>query len=505
MIPPRLLDALCIPSLILRAASLLLASHHRSEWFAEWHAELWHITKGRDPKARQSPQDAIAFSLGAFQDALWLRRNHPRPSQPRFALGSASRCAMSLAIWASAALLLCLLLPETRKVVSPSPYANKIDLVMISSDGFTGAQTPAIRFADYRAWKASTRHLFTELAFYQPIQKRVRLAPHNAPQLSLMRASSNLFPLLSIPPLALAPGQIQRQEHTRLVLSESAWRSYFHADPQIIGHQVEIGGQQILITGVIPADAWRLPGQVDAWLLEDEQHVDSIPSNSQGFVLARIKPSGFPPRSGEWHYITVRRPDGDPQRFDCVPLREETRQPLLLFLFALLVACLALPATTPLPLGEYPASAAGQTWKIRARRWIFLAAKFAVIVPGVYFTSLALSYGIHFAVHVPDALLSQYLELSSSFFGLLFAFRWALRDQRQRCPVCLRVLTNPAHVGETSRNFLAWNGTELICAGGHGLLHIPELPTSWFSTQRWLYLDPSWSSLFADAYLPSNG
>jgi hypothetical protein len=29
------------------------------------------------------------------------------------------------------------------------------------------------------------------------------------------------------------------------------------------------------------------------------------------------------------------------------------------------------------------------------------------------------------------------------------------------------------------------------------LLHIPGLPTSWFSTQRWLYLDTSWDFLFA--------
>ena len=46
---------------------------------------------------------------------------------------------------------------------------------------------------------------------------------------------------------------------------------------------------------------------------------------------------------------------------------------------------------------------------------------------------------------------------------------------------------------------LAWHGTELICAGGHGLLHVPELPTSWFATQRWLYLDTSWNSLFLRA------
>jgi hypothetical protein len=33
--------------------------------------------------------------------------------------------------------------------------------------------------------------------------------------------------------------------------------------------------------------------------------------------------------------------------------------------------------------------------------------------------------------------------------------------------------------------------------GGHALLHVPGLPTSWFSTQRWLYLDTSWGFLFA--------
>jgi len=124
-----------------------------------------------------------------------------------------------------------------------------------------------------------------------------------------------------------------------------------------------------------------------------------------------------------------------------------------------------------------------------------------LIVLIVSFSSLDLAYGGYFQ----HSSTCQYLQMASSFAGLLFAFRWVLQDQRNRCPVCLRLLSNPARVGETSRNFLAWNGTELICAGGHGLLHIPELPTSWFSTQRWQYLDPSWSTLFSDTYTTSAG
>jgi hypothetical protein len=126
-------------------------------------------------------------------------------------------------------------------------------------------------------------------------------------------------------------------------------------------------------------------------------------------------------------------------------------------------------------------------------RWSFLSAKLTLLLPIVYFASLDLAYG-HSTL---DPVRAMYIQLITSFSLCLFGFRWVLHDQRQRCPVCLRLVTNPAHVGQPSRTFLAWNGTELMCSGGHTLLHVPGLPTSWFSTQRWLYLDPSWEFLFA--------
>jgi hypothetical protein len=170
-------------------------------------------------------------------------------------------------------------------------------------------------------------------------------------------------------------------------------------------------------------------------------------------------------------------------------------------LFTLIVAVLTLPATTALPLGEYPRLSGRLPWAVSGRRWLFLLGKVSLIVPLVCLSSVDVAYGIPSL----SSTSTQYIQLGLSYFGFLFAFRWILEDQRRRCPVCLRVLSNPARVGEASRNFLAWNGTELICAGGHGLLHIPELPTSWFSTQRWLSLDASWGSLFSDACVPYAG
>ncbi len=88
--------------------------------------------------------------------------------------------------------------------------------------------------------------------------------------------------------------------------------------------------------------------------------------------------------------MTVYRAYGDADRFECVSLAEQTRQPFSIYLFTLFIACLALPATTPLPLGEYPARAERLGWSVRVRRWLFLAAKLALILPLVYFASIDL-------------------------------------------------------------------------------------------------------------------
>jgi len=116
-----------------------------------------------------------------------------------------------------------------------------------------------------------------------------------------------------------------------------------------------------------------------------------------------------------------------------------------------------------------------------ARRWGFLAAKSVLLVSIVIFGSLRLGQ--------PAS--------SGIFLWHILVFRWAMADQRQRCPVCLRRLINPTRIGEPSHTFLDWYGTEFMCERGHGLLHVPEIRASCYNVRRWLYLDASWRSLFA--------
>jgi hypothetical protein len=74
----------------------------------------------------------------------------------------------------------------------------------------------------------------------------------------------------------------------------------------------------------------------------------------------------------------------------------------------------------------------------------------------------------------------------------LVGLRWAFRDQEQRCKQCLHALATPARVGRPSHNLLEWNGTELSCRHGHGLLSVPEMETSWCESSRWVELDRGW-------------
>jgi hypothetical protein len=254
----------------------------------------------------------------------------------------------------------------------------------------------------------------------------------------------------------------------------------------------DIDGTPVTIAGILPADAWRLPGSVDAVLLEAPTTLAQLAPSASGFAIARIRDAIFPaPRDGYRFMVETRC--GVVYHFNCISLRYLLGQPLANVLLVLFLACIALPATLPLSLSEAPVRRGPLPRGTFLRRTAFLAARLVLVTALVLLSSIALTWAPGFSRNT--AFLVQFL---TGVPTLLFAFRWIFHDQRRRCPQCLRLLSNPARVGQASCNFLAWNGTELLCVRGHGLLHIPELPTSWFSTQRWLALDSSWLCLFAE-------
>jgi hypothetical protein len=384
------------------------------------------------------------------------------------------------------------LLPGTRAALLSSPYQDARTLVIVSRDNSSHSLFPSIALGEYRYWQRAAQGVFSDLAFYQILQKQVHSGHGATVELSIARASNNLLDVMQTSGFSMsAPAQTAKGT-SRLILSRAAWRKYFHADPQIVGRVVFVMGEKATVAGIASADAWRLPGNADAWLLEDAVRIDTLSADAKGYVVARMQPSLTRNASQDRWHMTVPNKDGGVDGFACTSVTQYAREPFVLFAFAAMLALLALPATTSLPLGEYPFNPRQQPLSLRLRRWFFFAAKLALVLLVVCFASLDVAL-----ISVPaQSANSDCVQMIVAFAATLAALRWTLRDQRRRCPVCLQLLRHPVHVGQPSRNFLAWNGTELICVVGHGFLHVPELPTSWFATQRWLYLDASWKSIF---------
>lgn len=484
----------------LRTAALLVPRRQRTEWLKEWQSELWHVRQlcGAEQAFRwHAEQDAAAFCLGAFQDARCLQQ-HLRTVTPRKEyLSSPVQCLLFLLSLVTAASCLFLFLPGARIAAQPSPYRDAQNLMLITRAGLSGTSYPTIRAEQYRAWSARKQQLFSNFAFYQPIVKSVTLSPHHAAELSIARSSPNLFDLLGLPVQLLTPSS----SLPRLVLTDEARQRYFAKDQDVLGQVITVGNRKVEVAGIVAADQWRLPGRVDAWLLEPDADAAAIPPDAQGFLIGHVQPSPAHDRFSDHWDMSVPAGPGDTDYLTCDSLSGQASATLNIFIFMVILAFLALPATTSLPLGEYAATHHKLAWSKRFRRWIFLLAKIVLILPIVYFVSIDLAY---LSPSISQGT-SEGIQIVTSFSLCLFALRWTLRDQRKRCPICLGKLTNPARVGQPSRTFLAWNGTELICVGGHGLLHVPEMPTSWFSTQRWLYLDSSWDVLFPEADLAAPG
>jgi hypothetical protein len=473
---------------LLHCASLLVPHNRRATWLQEWSSELWYVV--REARSEQSSfvareRFAATFCVGAFQDAMYLRREQRalitraiRPSR------SSLRTTAALFAIAIVSFFAALLLPNVRSAVRPSPYRDPVNLVLIDQPGNFTYEFAHVRMRNYRLWRERTHRIFSEFAYYSPTIKQVRVGERHTAEFRVARVSANLFPMLGVQ----IPSIAHVSELPVLLVSPAVAQQLGDQAP---GSEVKLGIRRAVFGGVLPVDQWRLPGSFDAWLIEPGANSPAIADTARGYVLARRIPSAENVSLGDRWGMPAPESLGGYGSYEFATLSSIDRIPSTFYLFAVILALLSLPATTSLPLGEYPAGSEPISWPLRFRRWLFLAIKFSLLLPTIYFAPLDLAYALPVA-----PVTSQYIQICASFVIALFSFRWVLKDQRHRCPVCLSTLTHPARVGEPSRNFLGWNGTELICTGGHGLLHVPELPTSWFATQRWLYLDSSWSRIF---------
>ena len=129
-------------------------------------------------------------------------------------------------------------------------------------------------------------------------------------------------------------------------------------------------------------------------------------------------------------------------------------------------------------------SGRGQFW-LRAR--LFHLAKNVFVLLLTFSITADLTYP--FRAVMP--MTTEIVQTMSFAFLALLGLRWSMQDDVTRCRHCLRCLCAPERVGRPSHNFLEWNGTELLCSRGHGLLSVPEIETSWCQASAWVRLHSS--------------
>ena len=118
----------------------------------------------------------------------------------------------------------------------------------------------------------------------------------------------------------------------------------------------------------------------------------------------------------------------------------------------------------------------------RLQALFFCAAKGVLLWASAFLLSTAVFLPIHH--HLP--VFADVFQVLDLVVFALAGLRWAFADQAGRCRQCLHTLAPPARIGRPSRNLLEWNGTELSCRHGHGLLSVPELETSWCDAGSWV-------------------
>ena len=478
---------------LLRTSSLLVQVDRRAEWHREWLAELWHVRRACIPVGAFSwpaQREVTIFCLGAVSDAICLHRQAEQSSaSPAHVHGSAAKCV----VWLSTVLLTCFAIAHFLPGIQAEYDAARIQIrpnLLLVHDAQFGRETPTISPALFRNWKATRQRYFDSFAFYRTVHETAPVPGHRI-SWNVAHSTYNLFPLLGL------TVQLTNVHNglPAVILSHEAWIRDFASDPLISGRVVLLGQRQVTIVGVAPSGAWSLPGQPDAWLLEsDAQLAADTPSGGFGFLIAHLSPLGQAEMFGDHIPISARGIGDNDLDLDGVVFTSAVEGAWSLYSFALFLAILALPAVTSVSMGESNFSSHRPALKRRIYRFVFLFSKLALIAAIAYYASLDIAYS-HSSSFSSAAECGQ---LISGFVICLFGFSWALADQRKRCPVCLRCVTHPAQVGLASRTFLGWNGIEMVCMGGHTLLHVPSLPTSWFDGQRWLYLDNSWDFLFAD-------
>lgn len=483
--------ALALCNAIIRAAAQMVPSAQQRDWEREWLAEIWHRWHFLRCTGQWNGLEALRLvraSLGSLIDGGWhVFSAHVTGS--RFQEGTRSP-------WVCVGILIGALgivglssgsFAATRQLFFGPQHANA-NLLFIWRHPVAGGGDQGLPPDAAPDWAAHSRLLTAAAGF--TTKYAVAQGERTSPFRELMVTTEpRLFTIFGARPML---GAIPSA--AGVVLDQPTWRSIFHADARVIGSWLTVGRVSYRVSAVLPPGFQFLSRQPALFIVESELKDASVMVVAQAKrdVSASALTRELTNISETVSYYFFR---SDLRvRF----LRTAVWTPLGFFGIAVLVAALLLMA-----VARFRVRTLRVAWqpKYRAatlRRSAFFLGK----------TSLALTFvftaGLEWSRPESALLFASRDPASGPFLvwlyilGAMGVLFWSFADQRARCRVCLRLLCFPVRIGCPGCLLLDWSGTELLCAEGHGVLHVPHLAASWEEeAEHWITLDDSWQELFA--------
>jgi hypothetical protein len=490
-------------TLLLRAASLLVPKAKRRDWYQEWYAEIWHWAHFLHESGRMSGAAKLELARhcwGAFPDAAWHRFNQDRflrdvdevPRSARFCLGAIS-----------AALLLVFLVsglaPTIRSSLAPRPlpYAQPERIAQVSFPGNFNRYRESVIFYSAAQWAQRSRTA-KAVAAYSFGEVQLRVESENFPGMTA-RVSPNFFELLGVKPALgrlFKPGD-ERDCNQCAVVSQQFWKTRLRGDAGVVGKNIKFGRAQKEVIGVLPANFAFVRPDVSVWALPPAEYDGAIVVDHTGAVLRLADGASLAQAAREFQDFVGH----DNLAFNYANPEVEliaARSHLIVKVYLLFTA-LSLLGALALASTRLAAARTGKSkLSVRSilRWWSFLTLKTLLLLSFCLVLSLELTgrLSIWFTGSIEPMVgpVSTWLFLVTG----MIALSWSIHDQCRRCRVCLKRLGNEASVGAPSYLLLDWWGTELVCSEGHGLLHVPEMKSSWLEIEQWVRLDESWKPLF---------
>ncbi|HEV2402050.1 MAG TPA: ABC transporter permease [Candidatus Sulfotelmatobacter sp.] len=243
-------------------------------------------------------------------------------------------------------------------LLRPLPFKEPDQLVRVwhtpPAKSFPGIDTFSVSAANYIDWKRDN-HVFEQMAIYS--YRGVTLTGVAQPQqVDACSVSAGFFETLGVAPMlgrVFSPEEDQPGRTNVGVLSYRFWQEHFGSNPDVVGHEVAMDGQNFLIAGVMP-ESFRFPEFAQMWTpmgWTDKER--AVRGEHHSVVIARLKP-GVQVKQAQAEMNTISRRLEELYPVDdkgwgavVIPLQKDlandVRPALLVLLgavaFVLLIAC----------------------------------------------------------------------------------------------------------------------------------------------------------------------